>query len=333
MTALPVTATRPSARPLGSAYITLAAVMWSLAGILQRQLHMNLASQLAGRAVFAVLAVLAFVAVAERGQVTRAFRAIGRPGLAIAALMAASSASFVTALNDTSVANVLVIQALVPLAAALLGLVAGEPVRRRTWTAMGVAAAGFAVMVGAPTRPSLWGTVFSLVTMLTFAATIVVARHKADVSMAPATCLSQVLVLVLFAPFAHVSEMGGANLPYLALLGVVQMGLGLFFLSLGARLIPAADVALITQLENVLGPLWVWLAGIEHPPPATIAGGVIVIGAVVFQVTQGAGRFSRDRTLRWRKPRRVPVPAPAGGSGPRLDPSDWPNEQAGGHQP
>ena len=313
---MPVTATRPGTRPLGSAYVTLAALMWSLAGILQRQLHMSLASQLAGRAAFAFLAILVFVAVAERGQVIRAFRAIGRPGLAVAALMAASSGSFVTALNHTSVANVLVIQALVPLASALLGLVVGEPVRPKTWTAMGIAVAGFAVMGGAPTRPGLSGTVFSLITMLTFAATIVVARHKADVSMAPATCLSQVLVLAVFAPFAHVGEMGGANLCYLALLGIAQMGLGLFFLSLGARLLPAADVALISQLENVLGPLWVWLAGLEHPPAATIAGGIIVICAVVFQVTPGTERFSRGRTFRRRKPRRPArrgsAPAPAG---------------------
>jgi drug/metabolite transporter (DMT)-like permease len=292
---LPVTVTRPGTRPLGSAYITLAALMWSLAGILQRQLHMNLASQLAGRAAFAVLAILVFVAVAERGRVLRAFRATGRAGLAVAVLMAIASGSFVTALNDTSVANVLVIQALVPLAAALLGRLAGDQVRPRTWAAMGVAVAGFAVMAGAPTRPGLAGTVFSLITMLTFAATIVVARHKSDVSMAPATCLSQVLVLAVFAPFAHVGEMGGANLGYLALLGIVQMGLGLFFLSLGARLLPAADVALISQLENVLGPLWVWLAGIERPAAATIAGGIIVICAVVFQVTQGTERFSRGR--------------------------------------
>ena len=283
---LPVTMTRPGPRTLGSAYTALAAMMWSLAGILQRQLHMNLASQLAGRAAFAFPAVLVFVAIAERGRLIRAFHATGRAGLAVATLMAAASGSFVTALNDTSVANVLVIQALVPLAAALLGLIAGEPVRRRTWAVMGIAAAGFAVMGGAPTRPGLSGTVFSLIAMLGFAATIVVARHKADVSMAPATCLSQVLVLAMFAPFAHVSEMGGANLGYLALLGVVQMGLGLFFLSLGARLIPAADVALISQLENVLGPLWVWLAGIERPPAATVAGGIIVICAVAMQVTQ-----------------------------------------------
>jgi drug/metabolite transporter (DMT)-like permease len=119
-------------RLLGSAYMAMAALLWSLAGILQRQLHMSLSSQLAGRAAFAVVAVFVFVAVAERGQVIRAFRAIGRPGLLIAALMAISSGSFISALNATSVANVMVVQALVPLVAALLGLLAGEAVRRRT---------------------------------------------------------------------------------------------------------------------------------------------------------------------------------------------------------
>lgn len=277
------------------AYTALAATAWSLAGILQRQLHMGLASQLAGRAVFASLAVLVFVAVAEHGQVIPAFRAVGRPGLAIAVLMTISSASFITALSITPVADVMVIQALAPLAAALLGLLVRERVRPRTWVAMGVAVAGFAVMAGAPSRPGLAGMTFSFAAMLSYAATIVVARHNADVSMAPATCLSQVLVFAVFAPFAHVSEMGGSNLGYLALMGIVQMGLALFFLSLGARLIPAVEVALIAQLENVLGPLWVWLAGIEHPSAPTIAGGIVVIGAVVLQVTQGSRMPHRRR--------------------------------------
>jgi drug/metabolite transporter (DMT)-like permease len=284
---LDVTAARVGARPLGSAYVALAALMWSLAGILQRQLHMSLASQLAGRAMFAFIALLVFIAVAERRHTVRAFRAIGRSGLAIAVLIAISSGAFITALNDTSVANVLIIQALVPLVSALFGRLAGEPVHARTWVAIGAAAAGFAVMAGAPTRPALPGLVFSVITTLTFSATIVVARRRADVSMAPATCLSQILVFAVFAPFAHPGELSGPNLGYLALLGIAQMGLGLFFLSLGARLISAANVALISQLENVLGPLWVWLAGIEHPSAPTIAGGTIVIAAVAMEVTWG----------------------------------------------
>ena len=294
-----VAVARFGARPRGSAYVALAALMWSLAGILQRQLHMSLASQLAGRAMFAFIGVLAFVTVAERGRVIRAFRAIGRPGLAVTALMAIASASFITALNSTSVANVLVVQALVPIAAALLGQLAGQLVRSRTWVAIGVAVVGFAVMAGTPTRPQLSGLVFSFITMAAFAAMLVViAQSKTNVSMAPATCLAQVVVFAAFAPSAHFGEMGGSNLGWLALLGIFQMGMGLFFLSLGARLIPAADVALISQLENVLGPLWVWLAGIEHPSIPTIAGGIIVIAAVAFQITQGSGTPPRPRRAR-----------------------------------
>jgi drug/metabolite transporter (DMT)-like permease len=61
------------------------------------------------------------------------------------------------------------------------------------------------------------------------------------------------------------------------------MGLGLAFLTMGARLIPAAEVALITLLEVVLGPLWVWLALSERPGIATLLGGAVVVAAVVIQ--------------------------------------------------
>lgn len=136
--------------------------------------------------------------------------------------------------------------------------------------------------------------VFGVVSLIFWSVTI--TRHRADVSMAPATCLSQVLLFAVCAPFSSISGMHGVNLGYVALLDIVQMGLGLVFISLGARLIPAAEVALITQLENVLGPLWVWLAGIEHPSAPTIAGGVVVIGAVIVQITG-------------RQPARLPRPA------------------------
>jgi drug/metabolite transporter (DMT)-like permease len=119
---------------------------------------------------------------------------------------------------------------------------------------------------------------------VTFAAVIVITRHRREVSMAPATCLSQVLVLLFAAPFADPSEIGGRDLALLAGLGITQIGLGLIFLSLGARLIPAAEVALITLLEIVLGPLWVWIALSERPGTSTLVGGAIVIGAVVIQV-------------------------------------------------
>jgi drug/metabolite transporter (DMT)-like permease len=267
----------------GRTYVALAAIAWSTAGLFQRELTVNLGTQLAGRAFFAVIGILTFVAVAERGRVVHGFRQIGRAGLALAALMAISSGAFIAALNYTSVANVLFLQALAPVLAALFGTLVGERVSRRTWIAIAVAVAGVALMVGGPSRPSLAGFSLSLLMSVSFAGTIVITRHQRQVSMAPATCLSQALVFVCAAPFASPSSIGGEDLALLAGLGITQIGLGLIFLSIGARLIPAAEVALITLLEIVLGPLWVWLALGERPGTTTLVGGAIVLGAVVIQ--------------------------------------------------
>lgn len=267
----------------GRLYVALAAVAWSSAGLLQRELTVNIGTQLAGRAFFAVLGIFAFVAVTERGRLVQAFRAIGKPGLVIAVLMAASSGAFIVALNYTSVANVLFFQAISPVLAAALGTFVGERVRRRTWVAMAVALAGVGLMVGGPSHPDAAGTALSLFMSVSFAAVIVITRHQREVSMAPATCLSQALVFVCAAPFASVSEIDGKDLALLTGLGVGQIGLGLIFLTIGARLIPAAEVALITLLEIVLGPLWVWIALGERPGTSTLIGGAIVLAAVVIE--------------------------------------------------
>jgi drug/metabolite transporter (DMT)-like permease len=278
-----------SATRRGRAYMVLAALAWSSAGVLQRGLAVGISTQVSGRALFAVLGLLAYVTVVERGRPLRGFAATGRDGLAIAVLMAISSGSFIVALNHTTVANVLVMQALSPImAAALGGVVLRERVGRRTILAMALAVLGVAVMVGSPGHPDALGEGLAFLMSLSFAVTIVLARRGRHVSMAPATCLSQALLLVAFAPFARPGQVGGHDLLLLCLLGFGQIGLGLVFLTIGARLIPAGEVALISLLEVVLGPLWVWLVRSERPSTATIAGGAVVLTAVLLQIASSA---------------------------------------------
>ncbi len=272
----------------GRTFVALAAVAWSTAGILQRELSVGIGTQVAGRALFALLGLLAYVAVAERGAVLPAFRAIGRAGIVVAALLALSSGSFIVALNHSSVANVLFMQALAPVLAAAFGMLVGEPVSRRTWFAMVVAIGGVALMVGGPGRPHALGFGLSVVMTTSFAGLLVITRHRRDVSMAPATFLSQLFVLVCAAPFAHSGQVGSRDLVLLISLGIGQIGLGFVFFTIGGRLIPAAEVALITLLEVVLGPLWVWLVLAERPGVATLLGGVVVLAAVAIQVRGGA---------------------------------------------
>src|SRR5436305_8414096 len=112
----------------GRVYVALAAIAWSTAGLLQRELSVHVATQVGGRAAFAAAGLLVYIAATERGGVGSAFRAIGLGGLGVAACAAVSSASFLVALNHASVANVLFWQALAPIFAAILVTLLGDPV-------------------------------------------------------------------------------------------------------------------------------------------------------------------------------------------------------------
>jgi drug/metabolite transporter (DMT)-like permease len=268
----------------GQIYVALAAVAWSTAGVLQRQLTLDTPTQVIGRAAFASAALLAYVAVVERGRVVQGFRSVGLAGVAVALCVATASGSFISALNHTSVARVLFILAVAPVFAALLARVTlGEPITGRTGMAMALALAGVALMFGAPGDGSLAGDGLSLLAAVAFALMIVITRWRRDVSMAPATCLSQAILVVAFIPFASPGEITGDDVVWLALLGIGQIGLGFALLTVGARLIPATQVGLITLLEVVLGPVWVWLALDERPSTLTLVGGAIVIIAIVIQ--------------------------------------------------
>jgi drug/metabolite transporter (DMT)-like permease len=274
-------------RRRGQIYVALAALAWSSAGVLQRELSVGTATQVAGRALFAAIGLFGFVALSERSGVWRAFRSIGWAELGVAVLTATASATFIVALNRTTVANVLFMQAAAPILAALIAWIGfREAISARTVVAMVVALAGVGVMVGGPGGMHGIGLALSILMTAAFALSVVITRHRRDISMGPAVCLSQVIAFVVTAPFAHPGTIDRRDLALMVALGIGQAGLGLAFLTIGARLIPAAEVALITLLEVVLGPLWVWWALSERPGTSTLIGGSVVVAAVVLQARE-----------------------------------------------
>lgn len=273
--------------------MALAATAWSFAGVLQRSLEVGSATQVAGRALFAIPALALYVVLSGRRRGLSPFSSLSLAELAVAGCTAVASSAFIVALNHTTVANVLFLQAIAPFAAALIAWVAlRESVSARTAVAIVVALAGVGIMVGGPGGAGGIGFGLSILMTFSFALSVVITRHRRDISMARAVLLSQVLVLLAYAPFSHPGALGGHDLWLLALLGVGQMSLGLVFLTTGARLLPAAEVALITLLELVLGPLLVWLAYSEQPGTATLVGGAVVVAAVVLQAGRTPVRAS-----------------------------------------
>jgi drug/metabolite transporter (DMT)-like permease len=283
-------------RRRGQLYVAAAALAWSSVGVLQRMLSVDTPTQVAGRALFACIALAVFVTISSRGHPVQALRSTGRAGLAVAVCMAAASGSFIVALNHATVASVFFIQAVAPVVAALLAWFAfREAVTRRALVSMAAALVGVGLMVGTPGSGSALGLGAAFVMALGFSAAIVITRHRRDVSMAPAVWLSQVLLMLAFGAFAAPSTVTGPDLGLLALLGCGQIALGLALFTVGARLVPASEAALISLLETVFGPLWVWIAFSEQPPLLTLVGGGMIILAVVLLATRGTQSHERSR--------------------------------------
>jgi drug/metabolite transporter (DMT)-like permease len=181
---------------------------------------------------------------------------------------------------------------------------------------MVVALLGVGLMVGGPGSGGLLGIGAAAGMTLAYSVAVVITRHRRDISMTPAICLSQLMLVLVVGPLAAPGTVGQHDLVFLVLLGVGQMGLGLVLFAMGTRLIVASEVALITLLEVVLGPFWAWVAVSEKPALMTVVGGAVVVAAVLIQTT-GTASPSLTRRLASARPRRSrPAPAASPARGP-----------------
>ena len=261
-----------------------AATCWSTGGLIARLVTTDPWTTTLWRSVFSAAFLIAAVAVVRRQGVIAQWRAIGWPGLGIAACMATASTCFVLSLSRTSVANTLILMSVGPWVTGILGwLLLGERVRSRTWLTMGVALLGVVVMVsGSYGTGRLAGDGLAILMASAFAIATVLVRRHPDIQMTPAASLSAVLAALLVLPMASPLAASPRDLGLLALFGIGQFGAGFLLFMAGARLLPVAETSLIGMLETVLGPLWVWLLLGEEIGVRSIIGGLVILGALVL---------------------------------------------------
>jgi drug/metabolite transporter (DMT)-like permease len=283
------TAPDHESHPLGAWLVFASAVVWSLGGILARLAEVeNPWITIFWRAGTAMLFLLVFMLLRDgRAGTAALFARMGPAGFAVGLCFAIASTSFVVALQFTTVANVLLMQAGVPLIAALISRVLfGEPLRLVTGFAIGAVIAGVAVMVSDSLtgRVSPVGDGLALLIAFSVATATVITRRKAGIRMTPAVCTGSAIgcavALAMSLATAGSVAVAGWQFPILAVFGIT-LGLGMALFAQGARLIPSAFAALLGTAETILGPLWVWLILDETPTPRTIAGGAIVLTAIV----------------------------------------------------
>jgi drug/metabolite transporter (DMT)-like permease len=127
----------------------------------------------------------------------------------------------------------------------------------------------------------LLGDLLAIVMACSFATATVLIRRHPEIPMAPAAVLATTLTGLVALPMADPLTTAPRDLLLLLFFGVGQFGVGFLLFMAGARLIPAAESSLIGMLETVLGPLWVWLVLSERPAQAALAGGALILAALL----------------------------------------------------
>lgn len=235
------------------------------------------------------LTLLLMLCAVYRGRLPALLKAQGWPGLVSACLMAVANLLFVTAMMNTSVANALVLFATMPFWSALLGIVLiGEAVRPRTWIAILVAMSGMAViMSGSMGGGTLVGDLSALGAAIAHGLNLVVLRKAGDRDMTAALMASGFLTAAVCLPFLAPSQVSPNDWLVLGALGFLILPLALTLFLAGARYAPAAEVALLSLVETVLGPIWAWLVLAEVPDARAFVGGALVIMAVAGNALAG----------------------------------------------
>jgi len=275
---------------LGAFLVFGAAIVWSLGGLLARLADVDDPWVLVfWRTSTAGIFLLVIMLWQEGPRKTwYLIDQMGWPGLAVGACFATASTSFVIALQYTTVANILLMQAGVPLLAAGMAFVLfREPIRLVTWIAIFAVICGVGIMVS----DSLTGSVspigdgLSLLIAIAFASATVITRRYSHLRMTPAVFFGAAMAWLASVFVLHDA------IPTLALppltLGIIfifgiTLGLGMLMFSLGAKRIPSSYAALLGTAETVAGPAWVWLFLSETPGPRTLIGGGIILTSIIF---------------------------------------------------
>jgi DME family drug/metabolite transporter len=285
------------AHKYGLLFVFAAGVLWSTVGLGIRMIEDAVVWQiLLYRSISMSLFLYLVIRVRSGESPFVQIRRTGFPAVIAGLALVAAYSGGIYAIQNTSVANAMLLFATAPFMAAVLGwLILRERVRVATWIAIAIALCGIAIMVSDKSgEVAIFGSLAALGSALGFAVFTVALRWGRTGEMLPSVFLSGI--------FAFVITLGICQLLGLSLalsvrdgsvamgMGVFQVGAGLILYTLGSRSLPAAELALLSLAEVLLGPIWVWLFLNETASTNTLIGGAVLLIAIVGNAVSGKRR-------------------------------------------
>ena len=279
----------------GVGLVIAAGVVWSLQGLIFRQIdEAGSWAVLVWRSVGMVPVLLAFLAWRAGGSPLPAVRRVGLAGALGGVGLIGAFAGTIFAVQATTIANAMFLFAAAPFLAAVLGWgILGERVAPRTWGSIAIALLGITVMVGGGLAAgALAGNLAALVAALGFAVFTVTLRWGRLSDTLPSVLLGglfSIVVGVLVAGWlGQALTVPASDALWSMLMGAATLSGGMVLYTLGSRVVPAAELVLLSNVEVMLAPLWVWLLLGETASSSTALGGAILLAAVAFNGLAGA---------------------------------------------
>lgn len=297
MTSLAPASPNADAHKYGMLFVFAAGMLWSTVGLGIRLIEDAVVWQiLLYRSISMSLFLYVLIRLRSGESPFIQIRRNGTPAIIAGLSLVAAYSGGIYAIQNTSVANAMLLFATAPFMAAVLGwIVLQEPVRAATGIAIAVAIGGIGIMVADKTGGVvLKGSLAALGSAFGFAVFTVALRWGRTGEMLPAVFLSGIFAIVITLTIClglDLSLVLSPNDGGIAMgMGVFQVGAGLILYTLGSRSLPAAELALLSLAEVLLGPLWVWLFLGETATVNTLIGGAVLLAAIAGNALSGKRR-------------------------------------------
>jgi drug/metabolite transporter (DMT)-like permease len=203
----------------------------------------------------------------------------GYHGLIFITTFSITNITFVVSIQNTNVANTLVMIAMAPMLSAILGAIFLKEIPdRKTWIAIGVTfLAAVYIFYDSLQLGNVYGDILGFITGLGLAINAVTIRSAKKKNLLPAAVVGKLCVAIFAMFFIETYSLVDRDLFIIPLMSIMCVAIPFVLVTIAPRFIPAEEVNLFFLLETIIGPFWVWMVIKEQPSIETIQGGMVII--------------------------------------------------------
>jgi drug/metabolite transporter (DMT)-like permease len=214
-----------------------------------------------------------------KNNLLKALVGIGYPGIFYVISFSICNITFIISIQNTNVANTLVMIAMAPMLSAILGSIFLKEVPdQKTWIAIIITLISVTyIFHDSMEMGNFYGDLFGLITAFGLACNAVIARYAKNRDLVPSAVIGKLCVAVFAFFFVDSFSLVGTDLIIVPLMCVMCVAIPFVLVTIAPRFIPAEEVNLFFLLETIMGPFWVWMIIREQPSIETIQGGTVII--------------------------------------------------------